>query len=149
MRLVCPLLLVSTIPQAFALLHFSLTPNAPPFILAPLTTPQSLLTALETLPSTFTNPESRRRKLQNNRVVHFPKPSNEGCNPQSWSFEASLGGVKTNIELDFSSALSNSKSEEKLLILQRSEATKWKQSLTHENIEDVKEGCVRGTTQLE
>src|SRR5690606_1874982 len=63
--------------------------------------------------------------------------------------EASLGGVKTKIELDFSSTLFNSKTEEKLLILQRSEATKWKQSLTHESIEDVKEGCVRGTTQLE
>src|SRR5690606_15030727 len=124
-------------------------PTGPTVIPAPLPTAQSLLTALETLPSTFTDPASRRRKLHNNRVVHFSKPSNEGCNPQPWSFEASLGGVKTKIELDFSSTLFNSKTEEKLLILQRSEATKWKQSLTHESIEDVKEGCVRGTTQLE
>ncbi|RPA86081.1 hypothetical protein BJ508DRAFT_373230 [Ascobolus immersus RN42] len=146
---VFPLLLTFTAPQAFALIHLSLTPNTQPFTLSPLITSQDLLKHLETLPTEFTNPSALKRKLKNNRVAQSPTTNNDGCSPQSWSFDATLGDIKTKIEVDLSSTSSNEKPEEKLFIHQRSDATKWKHSLTQESIDNVKEGCVKGSAQLD
>lgn len=135
------------ISQTLASISLPLTPNHPPFLLSSLITPHELLQQLEALPSAIINPATDKRAIRDNRVVHLSSINKDDkCNKDSWSIEATVGTVKTRIEIDLT--IEKSQKKETLSILQRSEATKWHHGITHENIEDVKEGCVKGSTKL-